>query len=708
MKNHLFRLLKPVALPAWLAAALPMAATAQQPAPKPPAITSLIEWFGTRLSHSDAMRVHPERRQVQPLLDHPLRDPSICKGPDGWYYLTGTDGTPILPGGKEIDFLNNDGIRVWKSKDLKSWEFVTKALDLSLDPKKAKRPTEQADWRRHPMAEPGKADGAWVRGVQAPEIHYLKGTFWIPYSISGVGGGLLKSTTGKAEGPYEDWYPTEGKSLGKTKGRLFTKGGSPSLFEDDDGAVYLLWDDGKIARLNDDLRGLAEGPRQLVCVNPARTGDKSQDYPTRVGRDGYFLKKLKGRYYLFATDFTSRAGESVEDVYVAWSDNVYGPYSERRWAIPHAAQTTVFEGPDGVLQATYCGNDAHAAFRNRAGIVPMGWTKADHPHKLPPEQEFPRRLLAVNTQRYLWHRLPPIASFPVRDTMACRGPNGEIVFTGSHVSRHPNGKLYLWRSMDMVNWEQIEIWDWDRQKKLFTEPFPDPREAKTDNIFSFMDTEVWYLNNTYYVGFSVYNAKPNGHILKSTTGKVEGPYEPVYSGPISQPSFFQDDDKTIYLIDNASFTPWKMDMSGPVEGARRKTIFAADGTSYIGDAAGQVNKILGKYVSWNCGLEGPHFFSDAYSEPGDYPWSYQTADSLEGPWSREQVIGPHSGHGGVVQDRFGNWWACSFACEYSQGQPGINFQTPYIHPLEVSMKDGQLHIRLADKFPDYVEEALKK
>ena len=47
----------------------------------------------------------------------------------------------------------------------------------------------------------------------APEVHYLKGTVWLTYSLPGwdgtaktSGSGLLKSTTGKPEGPYGERY----------------------------------------------------------------------------------------------------------------------------------------------------------------------------------------------------------------------------------------------------------------------------------------------------------------------------------------------------------------------------------------------------------------------------------------------------------------------------------------------------------------------
>jgi beta-xylosidase len=658
-------------------------------------------------SHLDTLRmterVMPGRGQVKPLLDVPLKDPSICKGPDGFYYLTGTEAQD----GK--DFLNNQCIRIWKSKDLKAWELVGKALDLGLGMMKHPddSPGGNRSWQRRPMAQPGIADGKLVRGVQAPEIHFLKDTFWIVYSVNGFGGGLLKSTSGKADGPYEDWaFMGEKGGWGKGTRRLFLKGGSPSLFQDDDGAVYLLYHNGYMARLKKDLTALAEHPRMLLCHNAQKEGQQAIDLPLQVGQDGYFLKKIKGRYYLFATDFTTRAGESVEDLYVARSDNLYGPYTERRWCIPHCGQTTVFDGPGGELLATYCGNDVHAAFRDRAGIVPLGWTRSDHPNRSA-DAEFPRRLHRVNTERFPWHRIPAISRHHMRDTEACLGPDGAIYYTGSFVTKSSGGKLYVYKSIDMVNWEEIEVWDWDRQKKLFAEPVSDPRQSSREQVFSYMDTEIWYLNKTFYVGYSVYGSKPGGYLLRSATGKAEGPYEPVPGEHWCQPSFFQDDDGKIYYSSNNQIVPWRPDMTGPLDKKLRYTVWSADGTSNIGDCSGSMVKIGGKYVFSTCGQDGFWHVWNSMSDPGSYVWNYMVSDSLQGPWTREQVIGPHTGHGGLVQDRFGNWWATSFFCEGSQAQPCLTASTAYIAPCTVTMVDGIPRIRLADNFPDYVEKALR-
>jgi hypothetical protein len=74
---------------------------------------------------------------------------------------------------------------------------------------------------------------------------------WFTYSLPGWDGsartsgcGLLKSTSGKPEGPYVDVQPNEriGDEI------------DASLFEDEDGTVYFLWHSGKIARMTKKCR----------------------------------------------------------------------------------------------------------------------------------------------------------------------------------------------------------------------------------------------------------------------------------------------------------------------------------------------------------------------------------------------------------------------------------------------------------------------
>ena len=271
----------------------------------------------------------PALPKAAPVFDFPLRDPSIAIGPDGTYYLTGTTGWPNW-------WKTNEGIRIWKSKDLKSWTPLGLVWTLRHD----------AEWARE--VREGK------RAVWAPEIHYLKGTFWLTYCMNyrGGGTGLLKSVTGAAEGPYADVKPDS----------PFTSEIDASLFQDDDGRVYWVYQDGKIARLKDDMTELAEPPRLLVPANGRH-----------VGFEGAFLFKANGRYHLIAAEFNDVPGDPekrrVYDCMAASSEKIDGPYTDRYLAIPHGGHNMIFRDLQGRWWSTFFGNDAFSPFRERFGLV---------------------------------------------------------------------------------------------------------------------------------------------------------------------------------------------------------------------------------------------------------------------------------------------------------------------------------------------------
>src|SRR5262249_8497058 len=136
------------------------------------------------------------------------------------------------------------------------------------------------------------------RSVWAPEIHYFKNDYYIAYCITGLGTGILKSTTGQPEGPSA---PTPG-----TTGPL-TKGIDASLFCDDDGSCYFAWAGGWYVKLRDDLSGLAGEPVQVHCnppdLDPAHHhGIKYCPDMTHVGFEGAFLFKANGKYRMACAD----------------------------------------------------------------------------------------------------------------------------------------------------------------------------------------------------------------------------------------------------------------------------------------------------------------------------------------------------------------------------------------------------------------------
>jgi len=280
---------------------------------------------------------------LQKLMDTPLRDPSVCRGPDGTFYLTGTS-QPFW------GFNHENGIRLWKSKDLATWEALGTVWRYGSSP-----------WHEKYLQA--------KKPLWAPEIHFNQGTFWLTYSMPGwdgtgktSGSGLLKSTTGKPEGPYADMQPNA--RLGDEI--------DASLFEDDDQAMYFLWHSGKIARLKPDRSGLAEpyhwlktttadpDPKHHSSLCAGIFGRSAFDH---VGYEGAFMFKRTGRYYLACSEiFDGRYSCAV-----ATSTNIYGPYSARYEAIPYGGHNTFFQDAKANWWATYFG----PPWDERAAILPV-------------------------------------------------------------------------------------------------------------------------------------------------------------------------------------------------------------------------------------------------------------------------------------------------------------------------------------------------
>jgi beta-xylosidase len=262
---------------------------------------------------------------LAPLFDYPVRDTCVCLGPDGTYYLTGTTGHPTW-------WNVNEGIRIWKSKDLKKWDALGLVWSIEKD----------STWQKVKIDKDGKktADSA----IWAPELHYLKGTYWLTYSMNYGGTGILKSTTGKPEGPYADI-----KKDGPLTGDI-----DASLFADDDGSVYFVWQDGKVAKMKEDMSGLAETPRHVG----------------RVGFEGAFITKINGRYHLISAEFTKHDDKTqTYDCMAAISASIYGPYSERYLVLQSGGHNMLFKDAQGQWWSTFFGNDVKAPFKERPAIL---------------------------------------------------------------------------------------------------------------------------------------------------------------------------------------------------------------------------------------------------------------------------------------------------------------------------------------------------
>ena len=284
--------------------------------------------------------------KVTMLLDVPLRDTSICIGPDNVWYMTGT----IMP-----FWEYNKGIQIWKSRDEgKNWDSLGLVWEYGKSP-----------WHKRFFDA--------QKPLWAPEIFYFKDTFWLTYSLPMIetdgrvtsGCGLLKSSSGKPEGPYEDVQPNE----------PFGDEIDASLFQDDDGQVYYVWHCGHIARMNDDMTGLVEKPRRLATVetdsDPRHhsglckgifAGGEPYDH---VGYEGVFLFKVNDTYFLSCAEVHNGRYSCM----ISTSKNLYGPYDKRVEAIPYAGHNMFFKDKNGQWWSTYFGSGYSPVWSERPGII---------------------------------------------------------------------------------------------------------------------------------------------------------------------------------------------------------------------------------------------------------------------------------------------------------------------------------------------------
>ena len=277
--------------------------------------------------------------EVKPLFDAQIRDAVICIGGDGRYYLTGSTGSDI--------WHFNDGVELWVSDDLQKWDYMGLVWTFEKDG------TWQKAWRFHHKA---------VRALWAPEIHYVKGNYFITISMPPGDRGLLKSATGKPEGPYVNALANDGK---------WDTDIDASLFEDEDGSVYLIYGGGWIANMNDDMSALVEEPVKPVLIDPdldpshhARTCESRRDCED-IGHEGAFMFKHNGLYYLTAADSYEGRYSSM----VAISESIYGPYRLRHEAVPCGGGTSYIKDHNGQWWCTYFGNDNQSPFREMPAMV---------------------------------------------------------------------------------------------------------------------------------------------------------------------------------------------------------------------------------------------------------------------------------------------------------------------------------------------------
>ncbi|KAF0152358.1 MAG: Alpha-N-arabinofuranosidase [Ignavibacteria bacterium] len=220
-----------------------------------------------------------------PILSGFYPDPSICKVGDDYYLINSTFG--YFP-----------GIPVFHSKDLVNWNLLGHVLD---------RP-EQLN-----------LEGVGLtRGLFAPAIEHSNGKFFVVCTLID-GGGNFVVTADKPEGPWSNlvWLPE-------------VNGIDPSLFFDDDGKTYLLFNSDapdnkplynghRTIRIREfDPINLKVSNEEKIIVNGGVDLSKKP-----VWIEGPHIYKVDGKYFLTAAE-----GGTAEDhsQVIFRSDNVFGPF----------------------------------------------------------------------------------------------------------------------------------------------------------------------------------------------------------------------------------------------------------------------------------------------------------------------------------------------------------------------------------------------
>jgi len=257
-------------------------------------------------------------------VDQPLRDGSITVV-DGTYYLTGTLGSEDKTGA--IDFNYNAGVALWRSADGQTWKSLGLVWDRAERFQKlGRRAGKWKEW--NPPSE--QIDALLTNASTTPSIHRHKGDWYLLLSQNQHSTFILKSESGKPEGPYAD------------HAHLATGGGYPSLFTDDDGSVYLVLAEGWIAPMKPDLSGLAK-PIQRVETDLAADGSGWM-FP---GERGVSLFKRDGNYHLLAARWGVRDGQAAHDAHLWIADAINGPYRRSGAVLPDTGPARAFQLPDG-------------------------------------------------------------------------------------------------------------------------------------------------------------------------------------------------------------------------------------------------------------------------------------------------------------------------------------------------------------------------
>lgn len=429
-------------------------------------------------------------------------------------------------------------------------------------------------------------------------------------------------------------------------GCLVADAATPSLFIDDDGKGYLLWDGGRIARLSRKRDALAEKPRFLK-PDGAQFADHpppGKDWPvrTRIGTHGANMVKWEGRYWLGASEQTGRLRSATSDLFLASAPTPYGPFTKRMLAVPHAGESALLIN-NGRLFATYAPacEDDFALFCEKAGLVPL---------ELAPDGRLRQAASVLTENSVVAAAKPLVTSETMRDPSVAAGPDGAYYLVGTQDGygfHKPDGGIRLWRSGDLKVWQDMGfVFRWEGLGYTFS----DIAELWAPELRWVAQDKTWYL------AFSVMERGVGGKtwLMRSVSGKPEGPYANTGKSFLAEgiDGFPFEDGGDLHFLwaggKLAKLNAARDGFEGPVHQLRDT---AGDHVGYEGNA---LLKVGDTYFVTGAEWHGP------LRTHGTYDMMYASSKTLLGPYSKRRLGVSHGGHGTPFRDREGQFWYTMF------------------------------------------------
>jgi xylan 1,4-beta-xylosidase len=301
---------------------------------------------------------------VNPILKGFNPDPCITIGHDGaWYIAVST-------------FEWFPGVFIYRSDNFVDWELVAAPLNR----------VSQLD-----MIGEQPSGGIW-----APALTYADGKYWLIYTDTKTWRGENKLGM-----PFRDMYNflvTADRVDGDWSEPTFLTGGGydPSLFHDDDGRKYLIYNrrdyrytheklfEGLILQEYDHQQGKLVGEAKAIYHG---ANVKIEYYTQLQIYEGSHIYKREGYYYLLCAEGGPGYSHSIT---VSRANNIWGPYEKHPDFVPmlttynsnhpiqKAGHGNICKGPDGRDYITYlCSRPLpgkqFSPLGRESGIAPLEW-----------------------------------------------------------------------------------------------------------------------------------------------------------------------------------------------------------------------------------------------------------------------------------------------------------------------------------------------